>query len=198
LLNFKKAPEIRGLFYLQPQNVTYNAVMSYKVSDHLGLAFSFASKYVKPHEEVVDTEQYSEALLGLWDAVLHYDGRSEFSTFAYRCMTNKVREGFRNRNRFKHKVADVVGQDVLDAVESPPSRPTMSQEDIRRLVKPLPGDTFYERRNKKILGQHYLNGLSWAEIARRNKITRSAARQGGLSAMELIRRQYCSVFENEN
>jgi RNA polymerase sigma factor (sigma-70 family) len=162
------------------------------VEDHLLLARSIAAGYVKKGERVEDTEQYSDALLGLWDAVKKYDGSTAFSTYAHHCMSNRIFEGHRNR---KSENFENVGGDYFDTLATPTRESKDETSLVRLFLSPHPEDSSLQKRNKKWLGQFFLRGWSWAQIARRNGVSRAATQQAGFEAIFNIRQQYSFLIE---
>jgi RNA polymerase sigma factor (sigma-70 family) len=163
------------------------------IIDHLGLAYEIVRPYADPGERVEDLDQYSDALLGLWDAVKTYDGRIKFSFFARRCMLNRIHEGHRNRSRHD---CDLAEDETLQNV---PEKPTViNLFDDPKLVKVFlsrhRNDSEKDYQKKQLLRQHFMEGMSWAEIARRNRVSRAAVQQAGLSAIKLIRKQHASLI----
>ncbi|HAU86909.1 MAG TPA: hypothetical protein DCW90_15890 [Lachnospiraceae bacterium] len=60
------------------------------VEDNHNLIYSFLNKH-----ELHSREWYDVCAIGLCRAALHYNGSSQFSTFAYKCMLNEVRKVMR-------------------------------------------------------------------------------------------------------
>lgn len=62
-----------------------------RVEDHLGLARTWAAKFVLTRETVEDTEEYAEALMAIHEASRYYDPtKGTFSNYAVRCIVNRV------------------------------------------------------------------------------------------------------------
>ena len=64
------------------------------VADNHNLIFSFLNKYHLP-----DDEWYGVMAVGLINAAISYNGSSAFSTYAYKCMFNEMRNEFTYRER---------------------------------------------------------------------------------------------------
>ena len=111
-----------------------------------------------------------EGFLGLLDAIREFrpDRDASFSTFAQVCIRNRLRSAVRSATREKHTALntslsweqDRAGFDL--AAPPGPEELLIAQEDraeglrrLRRALSPL---------EREIL-QHYLNGLSYREIA---------------------------------
>lgn len=72
--------------------------------EHLGLAHTVASRFVRSHERVQDTFEYSLACEALILASQSYDpAQGAFSSVAYTAMVNKLIDYKRSKNRKKRK-----------------------------------------------------------------------------------------------
>src|SRR5690606_16176261 len=90
-----------------------------KPEDHLGLAHAVASQFVRPTDEVKDTEQYSVACYCLVKAAKEYDEAvGPFSTFAWRAMRNGIIEHLRRKNRKKRRADFETGYDLEQVVDT--------------------------------------------------------------------------------
>jgi len=151
-------------------------------AEHLGLARKICRSYV-PSGPVEDTPEYSDAVDGLLDAAKSFDETKTpfFSKFAFRCMRNRIISGRKSRR--------------LRRTESLDFEPTWSETgldflDLSYFLTESPDDTDADILNRKILTQHYLNGLSWQEIGDGLGISRVAAMQRGQRAIHSIRKRF--------
>lgn len=68
------------------------------VADNHNLIYSFLNKYHLPENDWYDT-----AAFGLINAAINYNGSAAFSTFAYKCMFNEMRNELTWRDRHKQE-----------------------------------------------------------------------------------------------
>lgn len=174
---------------------------SLKAEDHLGLVFNVASLYTPKYVPVLDSEEYSDGVLGLLSAIESFDPSTnvKFSTFAYGCIKNAIIQGWRNRHRkirsFLCENLQEEAQEIVDENEKYVS-PEDKMDLIHRLLETHPNDKDSDIRNKKVLYLHYHDGKSWAEIAEDFGVTRACAQQYGKKAISLIRSRF--NLENES
>lgn len=72
-------------------------------NQNTGLAYHVAQKYKTNYQdELEDIKQV--ALMGLWKAILKYDGRAKLSTFACFCIQNEINQYLRSarKNNMEH------------------------------------------------------------------------------------------------
>ena len=157
------------------------------VESNLKLALKVAYRYVKSDQPVKDSDEFSDACIGLMQASENYNPNLgvRFSTYAYRCMSNAIINGIRKRNRTnKHfsvieEINDLEGkiikEDNVDVVE--------------KLISGLEG------RNKDVVVSHYLEGETFASIGRRLGVTRSAISQTCNKALSKMRKSFESATD---
>jgi len=145
-----------------------------RIEDHLGLAAKVALFHVRPGQPLEDSEAYADALAGLakaFDCIEKYDPAWEFSTWATTIIKNYVTDGLRRRQR-QARISTVRLNGYDFATEEEPNLPVHLLE---LFLADHQEDTRANKRSKRILGQHYLQGLTWAEIGRQRKVTRERA-----------------------
>jgi hypothetical protein len=168
------------------------------IEDHIGLAYSCALSFVGKgaHSDVglfrtEDTEEYSLALLGLWDAVESYnpDLGFKFSTHAYKCMQSRILDGRKFNGRLKRNIPLVEVDDLDCFIGDGPAN--FLHEQILEFIKDqsdLPIGT--DKQNMDILRGHYIDGDSWAELGKKFGMTRAGARHCGQEAIKIIRNRF--------
>ena len=168
------------------------------IEDHLGLAYSCALSFVGKgtHSDagvfrIEDTEEYSLALLGLWDAVESYnpDLGFKFSTHAYKCMQSRILDGRRFNGRLKRNIPLIEVDDLDCFIGDGPAN--FLHEQILEFIKDqsdLPIGT--DKQNMDILRGHYIDGDSWAELGKKFGMTMAGARHCGQEAIKIIRNRF--------
>lgn len=95
-----------------------------------------------------DEDILQEGMIGLWEACLNFEeGRSQFSTWAVRCITNSISKEFRRRNKKAIKVLEAVSLDepvsdaeglfLYDTVPSPENPLQSVEEDFETFLNDL-------------------------------------------------------------
>lgn len=136
-----------------------------KAEDNLGIAYTIANKFVPSGMAIADSEEFSDACLGLVNAEINYKPSSdnELSSFFYTCAYRQVIDGARNRRKFKLLNLNEYDGDVLD---------------YRRESIPL--DIIFEKimsrlnssdRNKKIFREYVFTNKKKSQIAREFSIS---------------------------
>ena len=154
------------------------------VESNLKLALKVAYGYVKNGQPVKDSDEFSDACIGLIQASENYnpDLGVKFSTYAYRCMNNSIMDGIRKRNRINQHFL------VIDEINDLEGKAIKEDNvDINKLISGLEG------RNKDVVVSHYLEGETFASIGRRLGVTRAAISQTCIKALSKIRKS----FENK-
>ena len=152
------------------------------VESNLKLALKVAYRYIKNGQPVKDSDEFSDACVGLILANENYNPNLgvKFSTYAYRCMNNAIINGVRKRNRINQHFSTINEMNDLEG--------KVIKEDnsavVARLISGLKG------RNKDIVISHYLKGETFASIGRRLGLTRSAICQTCNKALSKIRKSF--------
>lgn len=76
------------------------------------------------------------------------------------------------------------------------SKKELPENLLSTLFSEEKSDTEFDKQNKKILMDHFLNNKSWAEIGRELSLTRERVRQRGSEAIEKIREKYRLILED--
>jgi RNA polymerase sigma factor (sigma-70 family) len=129
-----------------------------RVEDHLGLVRLLAGKFLKSDREwsfcefeppvaLEDTEEYSDGLVGLFQATRCYhaihNGKSvRFSTYAYYCIKNEIIKGRKQRNQeVKNQKLEIEQREKW--AEQATKRKREKRRDIDDVAK------YYERRTNR-------------------------------------------------
>ena len=155
------------------------------VESNLKLALKVAYRYVKSGQPVKDSDEFSDACIGLMQASENYNPNLgvRFSTYAYRCMSNAIINGIRKRNRTNKHFSVIEEIDDLEGN-------VIKEDNVGVVEKVISG---LEGRNKDVVVSHYLEGETFASIGRRLGVTRSAISQTCNKALSEIRKS----FENK-
>jgi len=160
-----------------------DALMTFqpKMEDYLSWALLVASDFTK--RDTIRSEEYADALFGLWEACKGYTGSSPdgFKHYARRCMRNRILQSYRQKRTV---------ETGLDMTAYPVRQPTSSEEPVGcqlGLLNPSPNDSRSVRIGKKLLRLHIIKNQSYAAIARRRGRTRAWASQCAEKALAKIR-----------
>lgn len=165
-----------------------------KAEDHLGLVRSIVCKYIPSGIKIDDTEEYSDGLIGLFNAIKKFDPeRHKFSTFAFQCIKNSVIQGIRARKRKKRIALNPIPLDV-DIAKNEKDEIDFSSI-VECLMTEHPDDTKTDIENKKILYEHYVNGKTWDAIGKELGVTRMRAMQRGQIAVQLLKSRFFSISD---
>lgn len=170
---------------------------SINIQDHIGLAYTIARRYAPKGIPVRDSDQFSDALLGLVNASTSFncEKHCKFSTFAYTCIVNQIRHCWRDRNKR-------INADYIEELEETELEKVFyeNKEDpqisLEECLEDHVDDTDMDRENKSILRSHYLDGKTWQEIGDENSKTKVWAFQRGRAAIDLIRRRFFDLEED--
>ena len=161
------------------------------------MAAKVALAYIRPGEPLEDSEVYADALAGLakaFDRIEKYDSTWKFSTWATTIIRNSVADGLRQKQ--KQARIPVVRLNGHDLAEEEKEKP-ISSDLLKEFLADHHEDSKAHKRGKRILKQH-LKGLTWAEIGRRQNMSRERARQLGLAAIELIQKRFSDIIAKNN
>ena len=126
------------------------------VDRYAGLAYRVALRIVGNHHDAEDVAQ--EALVGAWQQLPNFRGRSTYSSWLYRIVTHQAL----NRIQRQHPSSslDVVG-DVADPSAGPAARleRALVMDAVTDAVQRLPP------AQRVVVVLHHLEGLSYADVA---------------------------------
>ena len=145
--------------------------------DNIGIAGSVASKFVKGRYgvEIRDSEEFSDACLGLIKAEATYDStrKVRFSTYAYVCAYREVLRGLKVRCRCKEMPMN--GYDV-QVIDDRGTKTDAERREDRELAIKLLGGLETSERNMELFVE-YLLGTTQVELSERYGISRQRVEQ---------------------
>ena len=111
--------------------------------DNIKLAYKLSNTYFKNHKnDIEDIKQI--ALLGLWKAILKYDNKRTFSTFAYAVMQNEINYYLRSERKQAKTISletkiydDIRVEDTLEDFQNNTERiviDSVELEEIKNIV----------------------------------------------------------------
>lgn len=165
--------------------------------EHLGLVCMVVSKYAPKGVPIEDTEEYADGVLALLTAAERYDYekyKTEFSTYAVRLIRNALIKKWRKQKRQKRDgVVCSLGE---RAVIDPHSNSNYSF--LLSLLDDHPDDTWEDRRNKRVLYDHFINEMTWQEIGDQmasryggeRAVTKACVRLYAESAIKMLRERF--------
>jgi RNA polymerase sigma factor (sigma-70 family) len=165
--------------------------------EHLGLVCMIVSKYVPRGVPIEDTEEYADGVLALLTAVEKYNPekhKTEFSTFAVKCIKTALIQKWRKQRRKKRdgNVTSLGDRSVMAPVDCG------NYEFLMSLFEDHPDDTPEDRRNKKVLFDHFINEMTWQDIGdqmvtrygQERPVTKAGVRYYAQAAIDLIRERF--------
>jgi len=170
--------------------VTINA------EDHLKLVYKIASKYVPKNIPIMDSEEYSDGIFGLLKAIEKFDPEKncKFSTLAYPCIVKSIIQGWRKRHMKKRFHLNDSASESGDKIENIPNQepPEDHSHLIAKIFEDHPDDTPADKRNKRVLHEHFIGEKTWATIgaAAKPPVSGARAQQYGSEAQMLIRARF--------
>lgn len=180
------------------------------VEANIPLAIRVANRNVRLRngESILDTFEYSDALLGLMKACETFDpdrrtegGKAiEFSTYAWTVMTREISNGRRVRER-QNRLSPIIlgemqGKDRLDVFEIPDdTKPPFPIHLLKKFFQPTDSDSKPHRRWKQILYDYYIDEMTYEELGQKHNVTRERIRQLLNFGLDLIRNQFAKEIE---
>jgi RNA polymerase sigma factor (sigma-70 family) len=190
-----------------------------RVEDNIALAVRIAHRNVtlRRGESILDTYEYSDALVGLMKACEKFDPDRrtesgdpiEFSTYAWRVIQREINYGRKTRARQNRLnpilLGELQGSDLQDGrgksarngvFEIPDNhKPPLPLHLLEEFFKPNEHDTMSQQRYKRLLYDYYMENLTYEELGERHHITRERVRQLIGKGLQLIQRQYADEIE---
>jgi DNA-directed RNA polymerase specialized sigma subunit len=119
---------------------------------------------------------------------------TQFSTYATKCIRAALIQSWRRKTRDKRN-ANVF---ALDEFTNPSAKIEEDFGFVLSWFKDHPDDSAADKRNKRILYDHYFSGMTWQEIADQmdtryghsRPVSKMAAKQFGDQAIALIRKRF--------
>lgn len=135
-------------------------VRDIKPEQHIGLARHIVSKYVGRNEKIEDTEEYSDALLGLIKAAKTWKPEhGSFSNWAFFVCKNQILMGKKKQDKLK-----VLETDVAEKVQEQPIELDLGYITDFIDNKIVNGNP-QERRNMLLFKQVYIDKIKVADLA---------------------------------
>jgi len=138
--------------------------------EHLGLAYDYVLRNCCIKGDVLDSEEYSDAVLGLMQAVDTFNHKNEFSTYAAVCIRNAVVQGFRARKRFPEVYSEI-------EIQEDDTTYLFEDEDEMSWVLEAEFEKSYEQLDRQMMLEHYLERLSMKTIGRKYGVTKGRVSQ---------------------
>lgn len=146
-----------------------------RFEDHIGLLRTIVKKFIPPAASISDSEEYAEGCFGLMKAIENFRPQeSAFSTYATHCIKNAI-INYRKSRKSVNCINDLEGIDRLDAKQIESDLVAELHDAIRQ----IPVETATQIRDKSILIDYYINGLSWKEVADKHNFSKQRAQQIG-------------------
>jgi len=176
--------------------------MSYKIeesvidpTEHLRLVKKVAKKYVGKNIPISDTIEYSSGVFGLLNAAKTFDPekhKTKFSTYAYDCINKAIIQNWRNENCAKRSSSNKFSiHDTETEIELLDNRtPKKYNRAIEAMFEDHPNDSDKDKRNKRILYDHFINEKTWTEISEELGVTKTCVQQYGMAAIQLLKTRY--------
>ncbi len=172
-----------------------STVTAIKPEEHLGLVRMVVLKYVPRGIPLEDTEEYGEGVLALLHAAENYDPEmGEFTTVAVKYIKMALIQKWRKQSR-KKRTANVysLGDRSVIAPEN-----HGNYEFLMSFFDDHPDDTPDDRRNKKVLFDHFVNEMTWQEIGNQmvsrygqeRPVTKVCVRLYAQAAIRLLRERF--------
>jgi len=162
------------------------------LEDNLGLARQFTLRHARMRHfhtlqiPVEDMEEYSIACEGLLKACSTYRPEvGEFSTYAYMCMRNRMRNELKRKSR--RIFAECRNPSDFDLLTEKRNRTTI---DVISLFVEKPDETESEKLDRQMLKERFLLNMSMQEIADKYKVTKMRVLQRIKRIIKKIRIEY--------
>mgnify|MGYP002409403105 FL=1 len=169
------------------------------ISPYMQKAYEIAYRMCGNHADAEDIAQ--EAMIKAYKSVAKFDGRSAFSTWLYRIISNTVIDMARSRSRRSAVPLDIIGDRCdLDPNGNPAecAETNLLQNDIQNALLKLPSE------QRAILIMRDIQDRSYQEIAQLLGISlgtvKSRIHRGRTALQHIIRRNFpdlCSVEYTE-
>ncbi|MDD3925630.1 MAG: sigma-70 family RNA polymerase sigma factor [bacterium] len=169
------------------------------ISPYMQKAYETAYRMSGNHADAEDVAQ--EALIKAYRSLVSFDGRSAFSTWLYRIISNTAIDIARSRNRRPTSPLDSIGDrsdpypggNPADCAEA-----ALLQEDIQKALLQLPPE------QRAVLVMRDIHDYSYQEISQTLRISvgtvKSRVHRGRAALQQIIRRNFpglCSVEYTE-
>lgn len=175
-----------------------------RAEDHFGLAIEVTKKFARRRrgQELMDTEEFSDALLGLAQAIRTYNPKwGEFSTWAFMCMKNSIIHSGRSRKRSERLPTESLERmnrrDTVDVPDYRGNDHAMPTWLIERFFESHPEDTEKDARCKQIVFDYYVKEMTLEAIGSKIKVTKERVRQLKLHGEQLLQSRFEQLVKDE-
>lgn len=171
-------------------------MLEVKAENYIKLAKFIARKYYRGDlSYLIDSPEYSDALVGLTQALNAYEANQkyQFSTFAHSCITHELIKGYRRRN--KKRTIQLLFQNDFTHLPAKESKDYHLTDVVEALFVD-DKDTDNEKKYKKAVWEHYIDGKSYAEIGREMNVSRMTALIYGQKGINLLKERFVELIEN--
>jgi len=142
--------------------------------------YTYALRIVAHAQEAEDLTQ--ETLLRAFGSLRHFDARRRFGAWLFGIAAHVCRDCLRRRGRRRERVSEAV--EGLATYESP----DLTAEDAEQRERVLGAVRRLPLKYREVIVLHYLEEVSYDEVAASLGITPAAARRRALRAREMLRR----------
>lgn len=184
-----------------------------KVEGNIPLAVEITKRKVthrlRKGESLYDTEEYSDALIGLMKACETFDPDRRtkdgqpitFGTYAWRCITREIAVGRRVRARQNRLTPILLGdmqnkdrQSVFEIADD--SKPPFPLHLLDRFFKEDCGEDQAQLRCKQILYDYYIDEMTYEELgAKYGGVTRERIRQLLNRGLKLVQKRFAAEID---
>jgi len=168
-----------------------NAVMSNNAVDNIGLAYSVVQRTgVANGVSIQDTEEFSDACLGLINAERKYDPtKAKFSTFAYIVCYREVIKGKQKRYRKRQLGFGCVDEDRTEELidENSFDQYILELQEKESLLFKLLDSSDLTDRDLDIIKSYYCLGINGVELAEKYGLSKQRVSQILIKTLTKIR-----------
>lgn len=160
---------------------------------NLRLVYSYVARFLSAKQSVKDSEEYSDALIALWQAADTWNpSLGMFSTYARRCMHNAIISGRRSR---KYNLVQI---------NQEPEAPQNIKQEISELLECSAVDRWHDANGgtvsnrvvcqaKQALYDYYVAGMTLEEVGCSQKVSRRRAGQLVEMAKTMLKKEVYNV-----
>ena len=142
--------------------------------------YSYALRIVGDAHEAEDLTQ--ESLLRAFRSLARFDPKQRFAGWLFGIATHVCRDWLRRRGRRREHASDAAEQAVVERTPREEAAAAEERENVLEAVRRLP------LKYREVIVLHYLEEMSYDEVADSLGIRPDAARRRALRAREMLRR----------
>jgi RNA polymerase sigma factor (sigma-70 family) len=167
-------------------------VISNNAADNMGLAYSIVQRTGIPNGvSIRDTEEFSDACLGLINAERGYDPtKAKFSTFAYTVCYREVIKGKQRRYRKRQLGFGCVDEDRTEELidENLIDQYILESHEKKSLLFKLLDSSDLKDRDLDIIKSYYCLGIQGVELAEKYGLSKQRVSQILIETLTKIRK----------